>query len=226
MNSPVVSTEEMRGAEKSAFARGVSAETLMDEAGAGIARCVRHFFPNPGRCFVFVGKGNNAGDALVAARHLQECGWHIDTFLAFPEVEMGELARKKLGSAATWHRRSTDSSSAASHKIVLDGLLGIGSKPPLRDPVLSGCREINRLGREENAYVFAVDLPSGLDGDWGAPDPDCVIADFTVTIGTPKRGLVADEALNVVGRIEIVPLPELPFEDRDETVATASSLRG
>ena len=59
----------------------------------------------------------------------------------------------------------------------------------------AACREINRLRREENAFVFAVDLPTGLDGDSGKADPDCVVADFlTVTIGRAKHGLVGGSA--------------------------------
>jgi NAD(P)H-hydrate epimerase len=108
----------------------------------------------------------------------------------------------------------------------LDGLLGLGSKPPLRDPILAACREINRLRREHNAYVFAVDQPTGLDGDSGKADRDCVIADFTVTIAAAKRGLVADNATNFVGRLEVVPLSDLPLNAADETVACAATLRG
>ena len=66
------------------------------------------------------------------------------------------------------------------------------------------------MRREENAFVFAIDLPTGLDADSGENDPDdSVIADFTVTIGFAKHGLIVDSALNLVGRIEIVPLPGL-----------------
>jgi NAD(P)H-hydrate epimerase len=57
--------------------------------------------------------------------------------------------------------------------------------------------------------VFAVDLPTGLDTDSGKVDRDCVVADFTVTIGYAKPGLVVDGAVNYVGRLEVVPLEEL-----------------
>src|SRR5207302_3858322 len=110
--------------------------------------------------------------------------------------------------------------------IILDGLLGLGSKPPLRDPILAGCREINRLRQEQGAYVFAVDQPTGLDGDSGEADRDCVISDFTTTIAATKRGLIADDATNFIGRLEVVPLSDLPLEAADETVACTVSLRG
>jgi len=55
----------MRAAEEAAFARGVEVEALMDKAGAGVAQAVTRFFGKPGKCIVFAGKGNNAGDANV-----------------------------------------------------------------------------------------------------------------------------------------------------------------
>src|SRR5262245_41078864 len=86
----------MRASENAAFARGIEAEALMDKAGVGIAQAVTRFFRNPGRCIVFAGKGNNAGDALVAAERLLRLGWKIEVRLAFPQADCGGLMRKKL----------------------------------------------------------------------------------------------------------------------------------
>jgi hydroxyethylthiazole kinase-like uncharacterized protein yjeF len=113
--------------------------------------------------------------------------------LSFAQEEIGEEAY--VGSAAPL--------------IVLDGLLGVGGKPPLREPIRAACRAINRLRTRKSAFVFAVDLPTGLDTDSGKTDRDCVVADFTVTIGYAKPGLFADGAMNYVGRIEVVPLDKL-----------------
>jgi hydroxyethylthiazole kinase-like uncharacterized protein yjeF len=111
--------------------------------------------------------------------------------------------------------------------IILDGLLGLGAKPPLRDPIRAACRCINHLRTNQAAHVFAVDLPTGLDGDSGKTDRDCVIADFTVTIGFAKPGLLADDALNFVGRLEVVQLNELraPEKKAKDIVAALPSLR-
>src|SRR5437016_6204481 len=200
----------MHAAEQSAFARGVSVETLMDQAGTGVARAVRQFFPKPAFCIVFAGKGHNGGDALVAAEQLQRIGWKIDIRLPFPEDTCSELTQKKLKALRDAAPKSPDMIELASQTIILDGLLGTGAKSFLREPIRTAAREINRLRREENAFVFAVDLPTGLDADSGEHDPeDSVAADFTVTIGFAKHGLIVDSALNFVGRIEIVPLPGL-----------------
>jgi ADP-dependent NAD(P)H-hydrate dehydratase / NAD(P)H-hydrate epimerase len=262
LDSPVLTSAQMRDAEQAAFDRGVAVEALMDQAGAGIARAVPKIFPDPGTCILFAGKGHNAGDALVAAQWLRRRGWKIEVCLAFQESDCSGLMRKKLEDL---RRRPPEMSrnrplktadlgvtlvelwadvadelSAAQEAIatetylgteppliILDGLLGLGAKPPLRDPLRAACRRINQLRRERNAYVFAVDLPTGLDGDSGKTDRDGVVADCTVTIGFAKPGLVADPATNFVGRLEVVPLDELrpPQKKAKEIVASASALR-
>ena len=214
----------MRAAEQAAFARGVRVEALMDQAGAGVARTVRQFFPTPGRCIVYAGKGHNGGDALVAAECLQRAGWKIEIELAFPEEDCSELTRKKLQSlrdtktetaTAKFPVAPTVSSLAPlPATIILDGLLGLGAKPMLREPIRSAARAINRRRVEQNAFVFAIDIPTGLDADSGETDPeDPIVADFTVAIGYAKYGLVVDSVLDLVGRIEVVPLADLALGD-------------
>ena len=228
MESPIVSAAAMRAAEEAAFASGVEVETLMDQAGAGLARAVSKFFPKPGKAIVFAGKGHNGGDALVAAARLKEAGWEIDLRLIFPEEQCAELTRKKLEDLRREELPLVPGRAEArpSALIILDGLLGLGAKHLLREPVRTAAQEINRLRREDNAFVFAVDLPTGLDGDNGDRDPDCVVADFTVTIGFAQHGLVGDHVVDLVGRIEVVPLADLviaPVPANDQ-LASAHSL--
>ena len=217
----------MQAAEQAIFSRGLSVETLMDQAGLGIARAVREFFPKPGTCIVFAGKGHNGGDAIVAAEQLQRVGWRIDLRLPFAEDDCSELTRKKLKALRESPLKIADTVDRAPQTVILDGLLGTGAKSFLREPIRSAAREINRLRREDNAYVFAVDLPTGLDADSGENDPeDSVVADFTVTIGFAKHGLIVDSALDFVGRIEVVPLPGLwpDASAPNELVAASSSV--
>ncbi len=252
----------MRAAEKAAFASGVQVETLMNQAGAGVAQAVTKFFHKPGRCIVFAGKGHNAGDALFAAQCLAMRGWKIEVRLAFKETDCSELMRKKLGDLRSMPNRVPDWTDGTDHDvgvtilelfayaadklscaqeeiateaylgsaaplIILDGLLGVGGKPPLREPIRAACRTINRLRITKRAYVFAVDLPTGLDTDSGKADRDCVVADFTVTIGYAKRGLLADGALNYVGRLEVVLLADLraPETKPKEIIASPLAFR-
>jgi hydroxyethylthiazole kinase-like uncharacterized protein yjeF len=226
VDSPIVSSAAMRAAEESAFASGVDVEALMDRAGAGVAAAVRKFFPDPGKAIVFAGKGHNGGDALVAATRLKESGWEIELRLGFPETDCAELMRKKHEELLEAECGRGLSAATSSNLIVLDGLLGLGAKHLLREPIRTAAQEINRLRREQNAFVFAVDLPTGLDGDTGEYDPDCVVANCTVTIANAKHGLVIDGAINFVGRIEIVVLPELviPASPTSDLMAIPAAL--
>lgn len=236
MRSPIVSSAQMRAVEEAAFAHGVEVETLMDKAGAGIARTVQQFFPIPGSCIVYPGKGHNGGDALVAGGHLKRNGWDVDVRPAFPESDCSELTQKNLRAVRETQRPNTVTRASParigrdgnpSPMVILDGLLGLGAKPVLREPVRSAAREINQQRTNDNAFVFAVDVPTGLDADTGETDPeDCVVADFTVSIGFAKHGLVADAALDFVGRIEVVPLSDLVIGQSaaNEVLATRGSL--
>jgi hydroxyethylthiazole kinase-like uncharacterized protein yjeF len=226
LDSPILTSAQMRAAEEAAFARGVEVEKLMDEAGAGVARAVQRLFPGPQTCIVFAGKGHNGGDALVAAQCLQRGGWKIDLRLPFSETDYSELTQKKLKSLRDAPKNSATETGDNGRIIILDGLLGLGTQSLLREPVRTVAREINRLRVEQNAFVFAVDLPTGLNGDTGEIDPDCVIADFTITIGFAKHGLIVDAALDFVGRLELVPLPDLlpPENAQNEILGARQSL--
>jgi ADP-dependent NAD(P)H-hydrate dehydratase / NAD(P)H-hydrate epimerase len=263
LDLPILTSAQMRATEEAAFATGVQVEPLMNKAGAGVAQAVTKFFPKPGRCIVFAGKGHNAGDALFAAQCLEQRGWKIEVRLAFKEADCSDLARKKLADLcrrppeilgasrsanaglttmlvelAPGATRQTDTTQNTisteacrgvdAPLVILDGLLGVGAKPPLREPIRAACRAINQLRMTNGAYVFAVDLPTGLDSDSGKTDRDCVVADFTVTIGYAKPGLIVDGAVNYVGRIEVVLLDELqpPETKAKELIATAAAFRG
>ena len=228
----ILTSAGMKALEERAFADGITAEALMEEAGLKIAQAVRQFSPYPGKCIVVFGKGHNGGDALVAARHLANAGWTLEWKPAFPEEVWAPLTRKN------WERVRDISNDLDGRYflpdwpgtppcIILDGLLGIGAGGALRQPILDTTREINRLRATSAAKVFALDLPTGLDGDTGTADPHTVVADYTLTIGFPKLGLLTDNATRFVGRLAILPLEELSKRASGENtglVATPENL--
>ncbi len=196
----------MRSLEEAAFRRGVSAESLMDLAGEGIARRLIDHFPQPGRAVAYVGKGNNGGDALVALRHLREAGWQIALKAAYPETEWGVLPRRKrreLGEVPLGSKIPE----GPGPLLLLDGLLGIGARGTLREPLSRLAEEMAWLRDSHGAVVAAMDLPSGIDADSG--EGQGVVADLTITVGVPKLGLSTPAGIASAGRILLVPLAEL-----------------
>ncbi len=204
----ILTCEQMKAAEDALFATGVEAEPLMEKAGWGCVEAIRQFFPRPGQAILFVGPGHNGGDALVVGRHLREAGWLVEARVATATEKLADLTRKKL---AEFEATPNSSSNRATRgaRIQVDGLLGIGARGALRGDVapLAGTMNANRA--TGLSTTFAVDIPSGVDGNTGEPYGGAVLADFTLAIGEVKAGLLADAGINHVGRLVRIPLPEI-----------------
>ncbi|MFC7339199.1 NAD(P)H-hydrate dehydratase [Haloferula chungangensis] len=207
-----VGAREMRAIEEAAFLRGVDPGELMDRAGEGIAARLLDHFPLPGTAIAYLGKGNNAGDALVALEILQRAGWQIALRSAHPESEWSPLSRARLDRLGMPPREVPPH--PARPLLLLDGLLGIGAKGPLRPPLSVLAEEMRELRQSHGAIIAAMDLPSGLDSDSGELHAGGVIADLNLTVGIPKSGLLTDSAAGATGRLFLIPLDDLPIPDR------------
>ncbi|MGI9244552.1 MAG: NAD(P)H-hydrate dehydratase [Verrucomicrobiales bacterium] len=205
----ILTVTQMQEAEERLFATGVEAEPLMDRAGLGIAEAVDRFFPGRGRLITFVGPGHNGGDALVAARHLSAMGWGVELRLVGRD-RFRPLTEKKLGEVG-----ELGSCGAHGNLVLLDGLLGIGARGPLRGDIQEAAAEMNALRGGRFARTVAIDIPSGIDGDTGEPYAGAVVADLTLTIAQTKAGLLADAAIDHVGRLGLIPLDEIVVTEGD-----------
>jgi NAD(P)H-hydrate epimerase len=225
----ILTVSQMKELEREAFEHGVEPAILMEEAGEGIAHVIQQFFPTPGVAGAYCGKGNNAGDALVAARFLAQEGWRIVIRLTFPKNEMALLSQAHLQELEK-HDGVTVlevmPQESLGTLVLLDGLLGIGAAGDPRDSLKEAIQEINFLRRHQSAFVVGIDLPSGLDGTTGKPSQYCVEADLTVTIAYAKAGLIADTATNFVGRLAVVPLSKLKTsQDQSSSLIHSGTLR-
>ncbi len=215
----LVTCSEMSEAERLFFSGGRSPEPWMDEAGRLCARAILHFFPVAGTARIFCGRGNNAGDALVVARWLQREGWRVEVILSDGADGLSPLARKKLDEwqEEPLHPPSVSGFGSEGLPLVLvDGLVGIGSKGALRGTLLALAASMNEMRCKESGTTFAIDLPSGFDADLGIAGPGAVVADVTLTITAAKTGFVTDGAADTVGRIVEIPLG-IPLTAGDES---------
>ena len=91
----VLSTQQMRRLEQGAEAGGVSTDTLMERAGLAVASWAWRTMRIGDDVLVLVGSGNNGGDGLVAARHLQAWGAQVVLYLCTarrPDLLLAETA--------------------------------------------------------------------------------------------------------------------------------------
>lgn len=237
----------MQRLEEVAFKQGASAEDLMEKAGLGIARAILRRYPasarslsaRSGMAIACIGSGNNGGDALVALRHLADAGWRVGVKCHHSRTSLSALPRKKwreLGESVTQDGGSQDldaeidpDACGSCPLILLDGLLGIGARGPLRAPLDELAAWINHARDRHGAEVIAMDIPSGVNGDTGVACDGAVVADLTLTVGVPKVGLLAPAAVNYTGAIERVPLAELAVPDGADgrpCLSDIHSLRG
>ncbi len=153
---------------------------------------------------LLAGPGNNGGDAIALARHLDNRGAHVTIALARPRAGYKGAAGANARLAARLALpmvplARADLSRAEPPDILVDGLLGTGFSGELRPELRVVVEAVNRL--RERTYVFSLDIPSGLSGQSGRPSPVAVAAHATVAFEAAKTGLVAAEAAPFVGRL-------------------------
>lgn len=198
--------------EAVAKAHGWSEEQLVNLAGGRLGRAIGRHFPHPGTAVGYLGKGHNAADTLVALRVLRdEFRWKIETRLAHPADDWDLLTRQKRDELG--NRPPLDQAPAwrdlEGPLLLLDGLLGSGSKGSLRVPLLQLAEEIAWLRQHAGALVAAIDIPSGIDPDSGRIFPGTVVADITFMIGHAKGGLLHGHAAAATGALALVPVEPL-----------------
>lgn len=207
----VAFTEQVRSIDQRASQRfGVTGLQLMENAGARVAAAAARMRHGAGPVLILAGKGNNGGDGLVAARHLQAEGVPVVVALVGREEEVAGDARVNLDIArrcgldlrVVADESSLDALRVLRPSLVVDALLGTGVRGAARGITAAAIR----LVQEYAAPVLAVDVPSGLDADTGRAEGDCVRANRTVTMGCLKPGLVQHSGRTLAGEVEVAPI--------------------
>jgi len=208
-------SDRMAVVDANAEALGVPRKQLMESSGNAVAREVGALADPGDRVVIVAGRGNNGGDAFVAARFLYE--FDVTTVLLGRADNIGtEIARENwdaLQRAEADTRQVTDSSAVdlPDCDVVVDAMLGTGVTGALREPEATAARAINDSG----ATVVAVDVPSGVDADTGETEGVAVDADRVVTFHEQKPGLTDLDAEVRVADIGIPDVAELFVERGD-----------
>src|SRR5579871_4431845 len=181
----LLTTAEMAEADRLTIAGGTPGIELMDNAGRAVADAVaaRHSAAVP--IAVVAGPGNNGGDGFVAARILHERGYRMRLAL------VGDASRLKGDAALAagrWHGEIEPGTAAslAGAGAIVDALFGAG----LDRPVEGAARAMIEAMNASAAKIYAVDLPSGINGTSGEVQGLAVRASETVTFFRRKTGHV------------------------------------
>ena len=206
---------EMAVVDANAEALGVPRKQLMESSGHSLARAVREHADPGARVTVVAGRGNNGGDALVAARFLDDYELRI-CLLGRPETITTDISRanwEALRSAdyPTEQVRDSASFDLGEPDLAIDAMLGTGISGALREPAATAAAAMNQSG----ATVLSVDVPSGLDCESGGLTDNAVDADHVVTFHDTKPGLADLSASVTVADIGIPDAAEQFVERGD-----------
>ena len=208
----IVSVAQMKAIEKSAFDAGIAYETMMEQAGGGVADWILAHLDAKRGVIGLVGSGNNGGDTLIALTRMAEKGYRTQAFLVRPrENDPLVGAYQDLGGNVLdlTARTPLDYLSAAltPGTILLDGMLGTGFHLPLRGALKALMAQIQEVVRRRpEIQVIAVDCPSGVDCDSGEVTSQCLKADYTLTMAAAKQGLLHEPANEYAGQIHLVDI--------------------
>jgi hydroxyethylthiazole kinase-like uncharacterized protein yjeF len=196
----LLTTAEMGEADRLAIAGGVAGLALMENAGRAVADLVAARQPAGSSVAVVAGPGNNGGDGFVAARILLERGYRVRVLL------VGERDRLKgdAGAAALAWTGPTEPAAPAALSgagVVIDALFGAGLDRPVEGVARDMIMAMNRAD-----CVYAVDLPSGINGTTGAVMGVAVEAAETITFFRRKVGHVLLPGRLHCGRIHVADI--------------------
>ena len=179
----LLTTAEMTEADRLAIAGGAAGSELMESAGRAVAEAVAERHPSDSRILVVAGPGNNGGDGFVAARLLAERGARVEVMLL---GDVGQLKGDAALAAKKWSGpvAAAEPRALAGAEVVIDALFGAG----LDRPVQGKARALIEAINAGNAPVYAVDLPSGINGTSGAALGVAVKATHTITFFRKKPG--------------------------------------
>lgn len=192
-NKTGITSREMRSLEINAEYYNISLLQLMENAGRSVAAAVTERFSKSQTVAIFCGLGGNGGDGFVTARHLSSLGYSVCVILAGRGRDITHESALRNWQALQFLRQSirifevTDSSviPQVEADIVIDALLGTGTKGRLKPPISQLVDYINLV----KAFKIAVDTPTGIDSDTGEIISNAVKADVTLTFHKAKRGL-------------------------------------
>ena len=190
----MITADRMAAVDANAAALGVARKQLMESSGNAVARAVRSTVDPGSRVVLVCGRGNNGGDAFVAARFLSASDTEV-ALLGRPDAIGTEIARENWAALQAADLSTTtvtdithlDDLDLEDADCIVDAMLGTGVTGALREPEASAARAINAT----DAPVVAVDVPSGVDADTGEAAGVAVDADRVVTFHDTKPGLAA-----------------------------------
>ena len=216
----ILTSQQMKTIDNRAIDElGIIGPILMENAGLQVVLEIRDRFEYlmEEDIVVVAGKGNNGGDGLVVARHLYNQGCRIQVLLLAARDSLRGDAALNAKIAANIGVPVTEVTTEKEWKkvrgklsrcsVLVDAVFGTGLIKPAQDLFKKVIEDIN----VSNAFIVAVDIPSGLSTDTYQLIGPCVKADLTVTLAAPKVAHLFPPAEEMMGEVVVADIGIPPF---------------
>jgi hydroxyethylthiazole kinase-like uncharacterized protein yjeF len=171
-------------------------QSLMQTAGLALARFTLAMAPHARDIWIACGPGNNGGDGMEAAAHLQQWGKQVQVSLIHDPAQSPPDARQAWAAATAAGVRFTNHVPDL-FDVCVDALFGIGAQRPLSTIYADWVKHMNA----SEAFTIAVDVPSGLQADTGVVGEVHVVANYTLSLLTLKPGMFTGSGRDSCGEI-------------------------
>lgn len=177
---------------------------MMENAGMKLAslasKILKGYVINK-KIIVLIGKGNNGGGGLVAARHLHNWGASVSIILGSNE-NLRNIPEKQLDIDRKIGININEKKVFTDEDLIIDALIGYNLTGNPREPIA----EIIRKANNSEIPILSLDIPSGLDSSTGIPYNPCIVASTTLTLALPKNGLMVKKAKRFVGELYLADI--------------------
>ncbi|WP_167957908.1 NAD(P)H-hydrate dehydratase [Anaerosporobacter faecicola] len=165
---------------------GIPSLVLMEKAAMAIVEIMKEMITPTDRILAVCGTGNNGGDGIAAVRLLMQQGYQADVYLLGEEEHATEQTKQQLHILRNLGGNVYEDVQIEGYSVIIDAIFGVG----LSRPITGRYEQVIRMINEHRNTVYAVDIPSGIHADQGKIMNVAVKADYTVTFGVNKIGLV------------------------------------
>ncbi|MBC7000106.1 NAD(P)H-hydrate dehydratase [Cytophaga sp. FL35] len=172
---------------------------------------------------LFCGIGNNGGDGLALARHLQEHGYNIGVYVVNYSKKRSKdflVNLERLKDRKIWPdflEEGSDWPEISQEEIIVDAIFGIGLNRAPDNWVVQLFEHLH----SSKAFILSVDIPSGLFTDAVPEEGKAIMSNYTLSFQVPKlvfflpqTGVYTEqwEVLDIGLDVEFLMKVEVDFE--------------
>lgn len=198
---PIVTAKEMKEIESNAINKlGIPSLVLMERAALSVAERVKRQFGRKSKICVVCGGGNNGADGIAVARILLEEGYKPSVVVVTEPEKFSDEMKSQLDIIEKFGISYKKEMPEEEFDCIVDAIFGIGLSRDITD---AGILKVIETMNLSGAYIYSVDIPSGIHTDTGLVMKAAVKADETVTFTCDKVGMHIFPGKEYAGHITV-----------------------